>query len=176
MTFELVGDGRLMAVGTIEPGTAEAFAAEVAKRGSYVKTVVLASPGGSVTDALAMGRLVRKQAFATEVNGTCASSCPLVFAGGAERRAGEHARIGVHQVFAVTTTASNLAAGMDSGQRVSAECQKYLREMGVDVGVWMHAMETPKEQLYWFKPHELLALKLATQSAGAKPAEARARS
>jgi hypothetical protein len=41
MTFELVGDGRLLATGTIGPGTAKAFAAEIKKRGAYVKTVVL---------------------------------------------------------------------------------------------------------------------------------------
>src|SRR4051812_18939998 len=80
MSFDLVGDGRLMATGTIVPGTAEAFAAEVNKRAAYVKTVVLHSPGGSVTDALAMGRLIRKSGFATEVEGVCSSSCPLVFA------------------------------------------------------------------------------------------------
>jgi len=50
-----------------------------------VKTVVLRSPGGSVQDALAMGRLIREKQFATEVEAGryCASSCPLVFAGGA---------------------------------------------------------------------------------------------
>ena len=48
-----------MATGTITPGISEAFAAEIAKRGDYVKTVVLNSPGGSVGDALAMGRLIR---------------------------------------------------------------------------------------------------------------------
>src|SRR5581483_9088925 len=67
MTFQLVGDGRLLAVGTIEPGVAREFAAEGEKRGSYVKTVVLRSPGGSVADALAMGRLIRKNRFSTEV-------------------------------------------------------------------------------------------------------------
>ena len=67
MTFELVGGGKLMATGTITPGISEAFAAEVAKRGDYIKTVVLNSPGGSVTDALAMGRLIRDRNFATEV-------------------------------------------------------------------------------------------------------------
>ena len=176
MAFDLVGDGRLMATGTIEPGTAELFAAEIAKRGSYVKTVVLSSPGGSVADALAMGRLIRKQGYATEVEAICVSSCPLVFAGGTERRAGGKAEIGVHQVFAVSATGANL--GMDSGQRVSADCQKYLREMGVDLEVWVRAMETPKERLYMFKPDELLAFKLATATGRAKPptTDARAKS
>lgn len=181
MSFDLLENGRLEAKGTIEPGTAEALAAEVAKRGSYIKTVVLDSPGGSVSDALKMGRLIRQKGFATEVeNGrTCASSCPLVFAGGTERRAGLKAAIGVHQVSAWTEKGAPVRlGGMESAQRVSAECQRYLREMGIDLEVWVHAMETPKEKLYFFKPEELLSLKLATQATGAKPpgGEARARS
>src|SRR4051812_11771844 len=108
MTFELVGGGRLMATGTITPGISEAFAAEVGKRSDYIKTVVLNSPGGSVTDALAMGRLIRERKFAAEVEAGkyCASSCPLVFAGGIERRAGDKAIIGVHQVAAISSASA----------------------------------------------------------------------
>lgn len=168
MTFDLAADGKLIAVGTITPGTAETFAAEVAKRGSYVKTVVLHSPGGSVQDALKMGQLIREKKFNTEVENSryCASSCPLVFASGVERKAGDKASIGVHQVFAPAGAEASLGSGMESAQRVSAQCQKYLRDMGVDLAVWMHAMETPKEELYYFTPEELLSLKLATQSSG----------
>jgi hypothetical protein len=176
MTFDLQGDGRLLATGTIQPGTAKTFAAEVEKRGSYVKTVVLHSPGGSVADALDMGRLIRKQGFATEVadGAYCASSCPLVFAGGAERRAGSKAAIGVHQVTAVGRDGIAPANGMESVQRVSAECQRYLRDMGIDGLVWIHAMETPADELFYFKPDELLSLKLATPRPGATPAAASA--
>lgn len=168
MTFELVSDGRLIAAGTIVPGTAKAFAAEIAKRGSYVKIVVLHSPGGSVTDALAMGRLIREKKFATEVEKgkSCASSCPLVFAGGVDRRAGEKANIGVHQVSALASGPLSGADGMENAQQISAACQKYLRDMGVDLEVWVHAMETPADELYFFRPEELLALKLATQADG----------
>jgi hypothetical protein len=163
MTFELVADGRLRATGTIQPGTAKIFAEEVEKRGVYIKTIVLHSPGGSVTDALEMGRLIRKQNFATQVEAGryCASSCPLIFAGGVERRAGEKAVIGVHQVSALAPGGAQ-AGGMAEAQRISAVCQKYLRDMGIDLQVWTHAMETPKEKLYSFKKDELLALKLAT--------------
>ena len=163
MTFDLVGDGKLVATGMIAPGTGEAFKAEVEKRGSYIKTVVLNSTGGSVQDAIAIGRLIREKKFSTAVeNGNlCASSCPLVFAGGVERRAGEKAAIGVHQVFSPTDNPA--ANNMDQAQRVSADCQKYLVEMGVDPRLWIHAMETPKEELYRLKPDELLSLKLATQ-------------
>ena len=168
MTFELVGGGRLMATGTITPGISEAFAAEVGKRGDYVKTVVLNSPGGSVTDALAMGRLIREKKFATEVEAKkyCASSCPLVFAGGIERRAGDKAAIGVHQVAAIGPASGAVPRDeMDVAQRISARCQRYLRDMGINLQVWVHAMETPHDKLFIFKPDELKSLNIVTTGA-----------
>lgn len=166
MRIELVADGRLEATGTITPGTADRFATEIGKRGAYVKTVVLNSPGGSVQDALAMGRLIRERGFATEVGAEayCASSCPLVFAGGKERIARKGASIGVHQVFAISSAGASTDTGMASAQRVSAECQRYLVAMGVDPRVWIHAMETPPSRLFYFSPAELTELKLATRS------------
>jgi hypothetical protein len=166
MTFDLLSGGKLVASGTINAGTAEIFAAEVKKRGDYVKSVALNSPGGSVEDALTMGRLIRERKFSTEVESgkVCASSCPLVFAGGVERRAGEKAAIGVHQVFTPPSLAKEMAQrdGMNDAQRVSARLQRYLGEMGVSLQVWVHAMETPKERLFIFQPDELKSLNLVT--------------
>ncbi len=166
MTFELVGGGKLMATGTITPGIFETFSAEVAKRGDYIKTVVLNSPGGSVGDALAMGKLIRDKKIATEVEPGkyCASSCPLVFVGGVERRAGAKAAIGVHQVFAMATDTSAVRDGMNEAQRVSARCQRYLGDMGVNLQMWVHAMETPKEKLFVFKQDELKSLNIVTSA------------
>ena len=164
MTFDLVAEGRLLATGTITPGTAERFQAELAKRGGYVATIVLESPGGSVRDAAAMARLIRQAGFSTEVvpGGYCASSCPLVLAGGVERRVGEGASIGVHQVFAPDDQIDDVAAGMDEAQRISAENQRLLVEMGIDPELWIIAMETPKEQLHFLTTEELTHLRLAT--------------
>jgi hypothetical protein len=174
MTFDLIGGGRLLATGTITQGAAQAFAAEVERRGSYIKTVVLNSPGGSVADALAMGRLIRAHKFATEVEAGsyCASSCPLVFAGGVERRAGDRAVIGVHQVAAIKSAVANapLRDEMSIAQNISARCERYLADMGVDVRVWIHAMETPHDRLFVFKPDEMKSLELVTASAGTSKA------
>jgi hypothetical protein len=175
MTFELVGGGKLMATGTIMPGISESFAAEVSRRGDYIKTVVLNSPGGSVADALTMGRLIRERKFATEVEAGkyCASSCPLVFAGGVERRAGDKALIGVHQVAAVSSTANGAARDeMNVAQKISARCQRYLGDMGVSLQVWVHAMETPHDKLFIFKPDELKSLNMVTAVPAAAPAPA----
>lgn len=171
MSFELVGGNRLMAVGTITPGTAQAFAAAVERHGEYIKTVVLNSPGGSVSDALAMGRLIRDRKLATlvEAGKYCASSCPLVFFGGIERRAGEKAAIGVHQVFAAKSAEAAPVPRdqMSDAQRISARCQRYLGDMGIDLQVWIHAMETPKDRLFVFKPDELAKFKILTEPSAA---------
>lgn len=175
MAFELVGGGRLMATGMITPGVFEAFAAEIAKRGDYVKTVVLNSPGGSVSDALAMGRLIREKKLATEVEAGkfCASSCPLMFVGGQERRAGDKAAIGVHQVFAASPPDPNVRRDeMSDAQRISARCQRYLGDMGINLQVWVHAMETPKERLFVFKPDELKSLNILTGATVPEPTAA----
>ena len=173
MTFELVSGGKLMVTGTITPGISGAFAAEVGKRGDYIKTVVLNSPGGSVTDALAMGRLIRDRKFATEVEPGkyCASSCPLVFFGGIERRAGDKSAIGVHQVAAIGSAAAGAPRNdMSVAQNISARCQRYLGDMGISLQAWVHAMETPHDKLFVFKPDELKSLNIVTVAAPAPPA------
>jgi len=175
ISFELRGGGRLMATGTITTGSAQAFAAEIEKHGEYIKTVVLDSPGGSVADALAIGRLIRARKFATEIEPGkyCASSCPLVFAGGVERRVGTRAVVGVHQVAAMkSASAAPPRDEMSLGQSISARCQRYLLEMGINPQVWIRAMETPHDRLFIFKPDELKSLNLVTlppDSAPEKP-------
>ena len=165
MTFDLVSGNKLMAIGTITPGTAQSFAAEVGRHGDYIKTVVLNSPGGSVTDALAMGQLIREKKFATEVEAGkyCVSSCPLMFAGGLERRAGDRATIGVHQVAALHSAANGPPRDeMSIAQNISARGQRYLGDMGISLQVWVHAMETPHDRLFVFRPDELKSLNMVT--------------
>jgi hypothetical protein len=172
MAFELVGGGKLMATGTITSGVSEAFAAEIARRGDYVKTMVLNSPGGSVGDALAMGRLIRDKKLATEVEAGkyCASSCPLVFFGGIERRAGDKAAIGVHQIFAMNASDPTAPRDdMSDAQRISARCQRHLGDMGINLQAWVHAMETPKDRLFIFRPDELKSLNIVTAGSDAPP-------
>jgi hypothetical protein len=168
MTFELVGGGRLMASGTITAGASQSFAAEFKRHSEYIRTVVLNSSGGSVADALAMGRLIREKRLATEIEAGkyCVSSCPLVFAGGVDRRAGDKATIGVHQMTAMRSAANGPPPDeMSVAQDISARCQRYLGDMGVSLQVWVHAMETPHDRLFVFKTDELKSLNLVTAAA-----------
>lgn len=173
LSIALTSGGVLEVTGTIDVGSAARFAAEIEVRGEYVTRVALNSPGGSVQDALAMGALIRQRGFVTSVaaGALCASSCPLVFAGGAARQASGRAAIGVHQIYA-TIAPGELPSGlstagdaMSDAQKTTALITRHLSAMGVDPALWLHALETPPDRLYYLSPEELQTLRLATQLA-----------
>lgn len=165
--FELRPGGILSAEGSIEPGAAGRFASEIEARGEYVKTVLLNSPGGSVGDALAMSKLIRERKLGTRVAGgaLCASSCPIVMAGGVTREAEKGAVIGVHQIFNGSKEKLSPEQAMSEAQRTTADVSRRLEEMGVKSGLWLHALETPPDRLYYLTPKEMTAFALVTDGA-----------
>ncbi len=167
MRFFVGPKGEATAIGRIEIGTGEALREFLATpEAASVETLVLHSPGGSVADAMAMARDLRSQAISTRVpaDGYCASACPLVFAGGLTRRAGENSWVGVHQVYAVSGAEPGLPSAVDRSiaeiQATTAECQTLLAEMGVDPALWIKAMQTPSASLYVLTPEELVQYRL----------------
>lgn len=164
MSFVLAPGGVLTATGSIAPGTAARLEAELAARGEYVKTVSLNSPGGALDDAMAMAKAVRQRGLTTEVadGALCASSCPLLFAGGKKRLASEKAVIGVHQFYAASAAPTEPAQAMADAQATTARISRHLTEMGVDPALWLHALDTPPRALYYFTPKELASYRLVT--------------
>jgi hypothetical protein len=169
----LVSGGVLKLQGTIEPGSAARFAEEVEARGEYVTTVTFDSPGGSVEDAMQIGALISEKGFATrvEAGGLCASSCPLAFAGGKERQATPASAIGVHQIYAslapgqLSSAVPAAGEAMSNAQQMTAKITRHLGAMGVDPAIWLHALETPPDRLYYLSPDELVKYKLVTAMA-----------
>jgi hypothetical protein len=164
MIFTLRSGGVLAAEGSIDPGAASRFAAEIDARGEYVKVVSLNSPGGALDDAMEMARLIRGRSIATEVadGALCASSCPLFFAGGLTRTAGAKAAVGVHQFYTATETPAAPAQAMADAQMTTARISRHLIDMGIDPALWLHALDTPPQALYYFSPEELLKYQLVT--------------
>jgi hypothetical protein len=165
MSFYVGQNGDASAIGRIESGTAADFEKFLDRNGANLKTIWFLSPGGSVLDAINIGRSIRKRKLNTSVadKGYCASSCPLAFAGGVARHAGSQAMIGVHQIYAVPEGNETWHDGISAAQQISAQCEEYLVGMGVDPGAWIKAMQTPKERLYIFRPEELRLLKWTVQ-------------
>jgi hypothetical protein len=169
-SFDLIGGGVLRVQGAIDPGAAARFETEIAARGEYVTTIVLNSPGGSVDDALRMSQIIRDNEFSTRVESgdLCASSCPLIMAGGVERSAEPEAVIGVHQVYGVSDGAVSSAEAMSRAQNVTARVSRHLAAMGIDQGLWLHALDTPPDRLYYLSPEELLEYDMVTATATAE--------
>jgi len=164
--FELKPGGVLAATGSIDVGSSARLAAELDARGEYVQTVSLNSPGGSLEDAMAMARMIRERDLATLVpdGALCASSCPLVFAGGTTRTVGDKAAIGLHQFYAGTSSLPAPEQAMSDAQVTAARISRYLSEMGVEPAMWLHALDTPPRALYYLSSEEMAEYKLVTST------------
>ncbi|CAN7747144.1 MULTISPECIES: ATP-dependent Clp protease proteolytic subunit [unclassified Ensifer] len=169
MKLELQRDGVLLAEGTFDIGAGERFVREIEQRGEYVKTVSLNSPGGSVDDALAISKLIREKGLDTRVasGALCASSCPIVFAGGVRRLAEPEAVVGVHQLSNASTDRTTADQAMSSTQLTTARITRHLEEMGIDAGLWIKALETPPDKLQYVSAQEMIDFKLTTGLSGA---------
>lgn len=118
----------ISAEGQIDLGTAANFERFLAGLGDRRLPILVSSPGGSLEDAIAIGRLIRAKRLAvvvahTEIascppkgsgcettageaiasRGICLSACPYLFAGGVERYANPNAFMGVHQTKVIQT-------------------------------------------------------------------------
>ena len=170
LAIALEPGGVLTLTGTIDIGSATRFATEIAARGEYVKTIALDSPGGSVEDALTIASLIHDKGFTTRVaaGALCASSCPLVFAAGTIRLATPQSAIGVHQIYAAQLAGDPQSAlrvagaAMADAQTTTARISRFLATMKIDPSVWVHALETPPDRLYYFTPEELTKYRLVT--------------
>lgn len=165
MTIELASGGVLKMTGFIDVGTAAKFEQKIADISEYISAIELNSPGGSVFDALEISSKIREMGWTTTVKAgaLCASSCPLVLSGGKIRIAEEGAGIGVHQFFSFgedTRTASEAISGT---QATTARITRHLETMEVDSQLWVYALETPPQKLYYFTADELKKYKLVSQ-------------
>lgn len=162
--FTLEPGGVLSARGYIDIGARARFEDEIEARGEYVRVVALDSPGGSLDDAIGMARLIRETGLSTTVQdgALCASSCPLVLAGGTERSIGTKAAVGVHQFYSVSDEPAEAAQAMSDAQATTARISRHLTDMGVDPALWLHALDTPPRSLYYLSAEEIRGYRLSS--------------
>jgi len=158
------GDGtHLLLAGTLAPGDAARVAEALATAAPPV-TVALHSPGGSVSAALDLGRLLRSREIATEVpaGAACLSACPFAFAGGAARTVSPDGWLGVHQSYFDQSAIMPAFVAVERIQFGEAQVMRYLHAMGVDPMVMVHALETPSDDIYLLSAAELDRYALVT--------------
>lgn len=147
-------------VGTIAPGDGERLASLLADRfgaEDAPEALLLHSPGGSVGDALMLGRALRDRGIATEIapGDLCLSACPYIFAGGATRTVQEGGSLGVHQHYFGENIVQPAFLAVEDIQRGQGQVMAYLAEMGLDPLLMQHALMTVPESIYIFVAEEL---------------------
>ncbi|MEP5758374.1 MAG: hypothetical protein ABJ327_03485 [Litoreibacter sp.] len=162
LAFEL-NDDVLNLTGTIAPGDAERMAEQMAD--VDIQRVRLNSPGGSVQDALEIGRMLRKARLETLLGAgdICLSACPYVLASGIERRVHGTAQVGVHQHYFGQNSALPAFLAVEQIQRGQADVMRYLAEMDVDTLIMQHALNTPADEIYVLLNTQLTEYRLATE-------------
>ncbi len=168
---DLAGRSVLRMVGTVAPGDGaripDLLADRLAER-DPATALVLHSPGGSVDDALEIGRAIRTLGLATEVvaGDVCLSACPYILAGGAPRVVSPEGSVGVHQHAFGENTVLPAFLAVEDVQRGQGRVMGYLDEMGVDPLVMRHALATPPESIYLLLPEELERYRLSKSPDG----------
>ena len=151
--------------GQIQQGDAARFAEWLDRQQPAPERLWLHSPGGSVTDALEIGRLIRDRGIETAMDAEafCLSACPYMLMGGTARAVHEEARVGVHQSYYGESTVLPAFLAVEDIQRSQARTVAYIGEMGVEISVIEHALATPPDEIYILVPEELTRYNVATE-------------
>jgi hypothetical protein len=93
----------------------------------------ISSGGGSIYEAMAIGRLFRKERAWLSVDGVCFSACVLILAGAVDRHIGDSNEVGIHRPYFGTTPEKPLKADQVKQEYVQMlkDMRNYLREMNV---------------------------------------------
>jgi hypothetical protein len=168
--------GEVVLEGTIQSGDYDKLLSFVDENGA-TRSIYLASPGGNVTEAIKIGRLVRALKLETIVpiqirsdlrkklaeehkltnpkaNYMCASACFFVFVGGVKRKydfiLGDPI-LGIHRPYLTDSELRTLSGSqaIASASQLRAVMESYLKEMGVS-GKYADLMfSVPKDEFRW---------------------------
>jgi hypothetical protein len=160
----------ISAVGPVTDRTPDEFEAFARQKDVRGATLVLDSEGGSVVDAIALGRAIRRLNMTTTVGtpviasaadgrtttalspaAACESMCAFVLLGGARRYVPPEARILVHQIWLARKRESSETASYTADEIVQVErdigsLARYTIEMGGGIELLEAALRVPPWQ------------------------------
>jgi hypothetical protein len=160
--------GGITIEGRIAPGDFVKFASLVlAMRGANV--VWLASPGGNLSEALRIGRLIRQLALEVRApverarplvhlqdadNNTCASSCFFLYVAGVNRQGSV---LGIHKpaLPADEYFALGLEGSVAAHQRIEEATAAYLDLMGAPARYASLMLTTSSREMLWLSPDDI---------------------
>lgn len=153
---EVNGRAALTLTGTIAPGDGARFE-DWLDTHAEPEIVFLNSPGGSVLDALEIGRRLRAIEADTAMTDSdiCLSACPYILAGGVNRDPAPGAMVGVHQHYFGENIALPAFLAVEDIQRGQGEVMGYLIDMGIAPEMMQPALLTPPDEIYVLLPEEM---------------------
>jgi hypothetical protein len=132
---------RVDIIGSIEPGDERKFLAlPLVPHG----TVYLASPGGTLDAAIAIGEHIHLNRYTTTAMGKCASACALIWLAGSRKTIVPGGDVGFHQ-------ASLLSTGQAS-EPANAKLGAYLARLGYGPEVIRFFTLAPPKLMIWLTP------------------------
>lgn len=139
------------------------------------------SPGGSLLEGLALGRLVRQFGMNVRVaattqfedesagrdlqtyeGGICASACVFILMGGLEREVHDDSRVGIHQFNTSGDRSVREQDALSSAQSVVAELSSYAASMGVSPSIISMASAIPASDMLWLTRRQMEEARLVT--------------
>lgn len=145
---EEFGLATITLAGSIRSGDAEIFEDVLRQqigKGTSIRVMLLHNDGGSVIDALRIGRMARALDLWVTAGGRCYSSCAIVFAGGSERSE-IFSEIGLHRPFFATSN-NTVAPSQDEIEDMFASIEEYLKEMNVSQTVFDAMLNVSPENM-----------------------------
>ena len=158
------GEPTITLTGQIAPGDADRLTEFLEAVDPAPTQAFLNSPGGSVQDAVAMGRALRDLGVATRMSASdiCLSACPYLLAAGTTRAVEDGALVGVHQHYFGENTALPAFMAVSDIQRGQGDVMEYLSDMGIDPLIMRPALATPPDEIYLLTPEEMQTYRLTT--------------
>jgi hypothetical protein len=169
------GQHIIYASGTISAGDTTTFEQFVRQRGITRAEVHFNSDGGSLAEALTLGRKIRQLGFETRIasdvegqRAVCASACAYAFAGGTSRYFDEASgQLGLHQFYSPGQT----VGAISDVQEVSSVLVAYLHSMGVDARAFSVAAAAKQNEMIWLSVADAEQLNLVDNGAEPPTAE-----
>lgn len=145
------GDRYIRVTGSIQPGDAVVLRALLGAEPDPA-VVIFNSPGGSVTEALEIGRDIRRHSSSTYVGKgqQCVSACILAFVGGVRRAVALDGALGSHQFYWPDDQAPSGAQATAISQRISASVLRHFMTLDIDPEALTLIMETPPKDMLVF--------------------------
>ena len=169
LMFEVVNlkgvGATILIYGGIEEGDFARFKDYYNSLSKPPEKVTFNSPGGSVYEALELGRFIRANDMQSIMlpGNYCFSACPYMFAAGTKRIVYENSALGMHQHYFDESVILPTFLAVENIQIGQGETMLYLVEMEVSPSLMIYSLNTPPDEIYVLIEEELLETKLATK-------------